>query len=82
MKKGFELAPARLPNLLVQHLTTRPSVALIQKISTYLTRNWDLRKTHFNIQMDKVSRMLETFLEENCFLEAKASLCFAKNRGD
>ena len=51
-----------------------------REISTYLTHNWVLRKAHFNIQMDKVSRMLKAFLVEKCFIEA--SLCFAKIRRD
>ena len=34
------------------------------------------------MQMDKVSQMLEAFLVERCFIEAIASLCFAKTRRD
>ena len=68
----IEIAPARWSNLLVQNLTTRPSVALL----TYGDFNL------FNILMDNISGMLQAFLVKMNFIEVKASLRFAKIRRD
>ena len=57
---------------------------LFSKATAPFTGNWVWRKAHFNIQIDKVSWKLWVwvFLVQMCFVEAKASLCFAKIRQD
>ena len=74
---GSRLDPEKNPTL--------PSPKLFRsflRATAPFTGNWVRRKAHFNIQMDKVSWKLWVFLVELCFIEAKASLCFAKIRRD